>query len=161
MDTGLNTLTVGRVKRIKNYVDNRPFLLTYGDAVSDVNVNKILELHKSRKRISTISVYNFAQNKGVVRLNDDLTVAEFREKSSLDSELINIGYMILEPKVFEYIQGDSTDFEKDVMEVLAEQNEVNSYIHKGFWQCMDTMREKQKLEKLWESGKAPWKVWED
>lgn len=161
VDTGLKTLTGGRVKRIKKYVGEHPFLLTYGDAVSDVDVNKLVEFHDSRNRLATISVYNFAQNKGVVKLNEDLTVAEFREKSSLDSELINIGYMVLEPKVFDYIEDDCTDFEKDTMEALVRINEVNSYIHTGFWQCMDTLREKQKLEKLWESGQAPWKVWEE
>ena len=161
VDTGLNTLTGGRVKRIKEYIGNQSFLLTYGDAVSNIDINRLIDFHNSRKESATVSVYNFAQNKGIVRLNDDMTVAEFREKSSLDGELINIGYMILEPDVFDYIDGDKCDFEKDVLEQLAKNHELNSYIHKGFWQCMDTLREKQKLEKLWESGNAPWKVWND
>ena len=161
VDTGLKTLTGGRVKRVKDYVGNESFLLTYGDAVGDINIDNLVNEHKRMGKVATISVYNFGQNKGVVKLSSDSSVAEFREKSSLDGDLINIGYMILEPSVFDCIEGDLTDFEQDTMETLVSRKEVNAYIHKGFWQCMDTLREKQKLEALWESGNAPWKVWED
>lgn len=161
VDTGLNTQTGGRVKRIKNYVGDETFLLTYGDAVGDIDINSLLEYHRQSGKIGTVSVYNFGQNKGVVQLNADKTVAAFREKSSMDGDLINIGYMVFESAIFDYIEGDRIVFEKEPIESLVRIRQLNSYIHKGYWQCMDTLREKIQLEKLWESGKAPWKVWED
>ena len=160
VDTGLNTQTGGRIKRIKEYVNNETFLLTYGDAVSDVNIKELVEYHKNRGKIGTVSVYNFAQNKGVLELASDGTVRAFREKSDLDGDLINIGFMVFEPQLFEYIPDDTTVFEKEPMTSLVEKNELVSFIHKGYWQCMDTLREKQQLEKLWETNKAPWKLWD-
>lgn len=161
VDTGLNTQTGGRVKRIKDYVGDEAFLLTYGDAVADIDIQKLVSYHREYGKIGTVSVYNFGQNKGVVQLNADKTVAAFREKSSIDGDLINIGYMIFEPAIFDYIAGDNIVFEKEPIETLVSMRQLNSYIHKGYWQCMDTIREKMQLEKLWESGQAPWKVWED
>lgn len=161
VDTGLNTQTGGRVKRVKEYVGDEPFLLTYGDAVGDIDIPSLQDFHRKSGKIGTVSVYNFGQNKGVVQLNPDMTVAAFREKSSMDGDLINIGYMIFEPEVFEFISGDSIVFEKEPIETLVERGQLISYIHKGYWQCMDTLREKMQLERLWESGQAPWKVWED
>lgn len=159
VDTGLYTQTGGRVKRIREYVGDEPFLLTYGDAVGDVNIAELLEFHKSHGKIGTMSMYNFGQNKGVVEVGADGTIEAFREKSDLDGDLINIGFMVFEPALFDYIDGDATVFEKDSLTQLVEQQQLVGYIHKGFWQCMDTLREKQKLEKLWESGNAPWKLW--
>lgn len=159
VDTGLNTQTGGRVKRIKNYIGDETFMLTYGDAVGDVDIKKLVEYHKSHGKIGTVSVYNFGQNKGVLDLAPDGTVRAFREKSDLDGDLINIGFMVFEPQLFDYIKDDTTVFEKEPMLGLVEKQELVSYIHKGYWQCMDTLREKQQLEKLWDSGKAPWKVW--
>lgn len=161
VDTGLKTETGGRIKRIKDYIGEETFLLTYGDAVGDINIKELIDFHNNHSHLGTISVYNFGQSKGVVKINDDFSVAAFREKSSLDGDLVNIGYMILDPEVFDYIDGDMTDFESDSIEKVVRDNQLNSYIHKGFWQCMDTLREKKKLEELWESGQAPWKVWED
>lgn len=161
VDTGLNTQTGGRVKRIRDYIGDEAFLLTYGDAVGDIDINALYSSHEKSGKLGTVSVYNFGQNKGVVKLNDDMTVAAFREKSGIDGDLINIGFMIFEPAIFDYIDGDDTVFEKEPIEGLVKEGQLNSYLHKGFWQCMDTLREKQKLEKLWESGRAPWKVWED
>lgn len=160
VDTGLNTQTGGRVKRIKDYVGDETFMLTYGDAVSDVNIKELLEYHKKHGKIGTVSVYNFGQNKGVLELAKDGTVEAFREKSDLDGDLINIGYMVFDPQLFDYIEGDTTVFEKDPMNGLIEKKQLVSYTHKGYWQCMDTLREKQKLEKLWESNQAPWKLWD-
>lgn len=160
VDTGLNTQTGGRVKRIKKYVGDEPFLLTYGDAVSDVNIEELVEFHKSHGKIGTVSVYNFGQNKGVLELGEDGSVVAFREKSDLDGDLINIGFMVFEPQLFDYIADDFTVFEKEPMLGLVEQHELMSYVHTGYWQCMDTLREKQKLEELWQSNKAPWKTWE-
>lgn len=161
VDTGLNTQTGGRIKRIKDYIGNEAFMLTYGDAVADINIKEVLEFHKLHGKIGTISTYNFGQNKGVVEVNGNGVIVEFREKSDIDGDLINIGFMVLEPKIFDYIHGDSTLFERESMNRLAYDNQLAGYIHKGYWQCMDTLREKQHIEKLWDSGKAPWKVWKD
>ncbi len=160
VDTGLNTQTGGRVKRIKDYVGDETFMLTYGDAVGDVNIKELLEFHKKHGKIGTMSTYNFGQNKGVVEVSQSGEISAFREKSDLDGDLINIGFMVFEPQLFDYIDGDSTVFEKEPMIRLVEKNQLSGYVHRGYWQCMDTLREKQQLEKLWNSGKAPWKLWD-
>jgi len=160
-DTGLNTMTGGRIKRVAKYIGNEPFMLTYGDAVGNIDLKALLEEHKKSKKLGTISVYNFGQSKGVVDVSKDGSVNSFREKSNTDGELINIGYMIMEPQVLDYIEGDNIMFENEPMKTLVSEHQLGSYLHKGFWQCMDTMNEKNKLEKLWESGKAPWKTWKD
>ncbi len=159
VDTGLNTQTGGRVKRIKDYVGDETFLLTYGDAVGDVNIKELVEYHRKQGKIGTVSVYNFGQNKGVLEVKADGTVGEFREKSDLDGDLINIGFMVYEPELFNYIDNDDTIFEKDPMVRLVQENQLCAYTHKGYWQCMDTLREKQQLENLWNNGTAPWKLW--
>lgn len=159
VDTGLNTMTGGRIKRIKEYVGREPFMLTYGDAVGDVDINELLKFHKRHGKTGTISVYNFGQNKGVLDIAQDGKVNAFREKSDLDGDLINIGFMVLNPTIFESIEGDSTIFEKEPLTQLVANGQLIAHTHKGYWQCMDTLREKQQLEKLWESGKAPWKIW--
>ena len=159
IDTGLNTQTGGRVKRIKDYVGEETFMLTYGDAVGDINVKELVEYHKSHNKIGTVSVYNFSQNKGVLELSNDGQVDAFREKSDLDADMINIGFMVFEPALFDYISGDDIVFEKEPMNGLVRDNQLMGYVHKGFWQCMDTLREKEKLERLWASGNAPWKLW--
>lgn len=161
VDTGLNTMTGGRIKRIKDYVGNEPFLLTYGDAVGNVDINQLVEFHRSHKKIGTISVYNFGQNKGVLDIAKDGTVNAFREKSDLDGDLINIGFMVMNPEIFDRIAGDNTVFEQEPLNSLVKDGELIARTHEGFWQCMDTLREKQQLEKLWNSDKCPWKIWED
>lgn len=159
VDTGLNTQTGGRVKRIRDYIGNESFMLTYGDAVGNINIAELLSFHKAHGKIGTMSMYNFGQNKGVVEVGKNGIIDAFREKSDVDGDLINIGYMVMEPAIFDLIDGDNTPFEKTPMNRLVERRELVGFIHKGFWQCMDTLREKQQLEKLWESGNAPWKVW--
>lgn len=159
VDTGLKTQTGGRVKRIKDYVRDETFMLTYGDAVADINIKELLAYHKSHGKIGTVSAYNFGQNKGVLEI-DNGKVNAFREKSDLDGNLINIGFMVFEPTFFNCIAGDETVLEKDPMDSLINSNQLMAYIHTGFWQCMDTLREKEKLEKLWSSDNAPWKKWE-
>lgn len=161
VDTGLNTMTGGRVKRVKDYIGNERFMLTYGDAVCDIDINALLDFHRSHGKIGTMSMYNFGQSKGVVDIGKDGTIKAFREKSDFDGDLINIGYMVFEPDIFDYIEDDSTIFEREPLQNLVKDGQLAGYVHKGFWQCMDTLREKQKLEQLWGSGKAPWKVWED
>ena len=160
VDTGFSTQTGGRIKRIQKYIGNERFMLTYGDAVGDIDINSLLTNHIKSGKEATMSVYNFGQSKGIVELNDNGSVNSFREKSAFDGNLINIGFMVLEPTIFNYLDGDDTVFEQDPLNKLVEKQQLNAYIHKGFWQCMDTLREKEKLEKLWASGKAPWKNWE-
>lgn len=159
VNTGLRTQTGGRIKRIKDYIGNEAFMLTYGDAVGSIDINKLLKFHQQHHKIGTMTMYNFSQNKGVVEVGTNGTIKAFREKSDLDGDLINIGFMVFEPKIFDYIQGDETVFEKDPLNRLVEENQLMGYVHDGFWQCMDTLREKKNLEKLWETGNAPWKVW--
>lgn len=161
VDTGLETQTGGRIKRVQEYIGNETFMLTYGDGVGDVNIKELLEYHRSHGKIGTISVYNFGQNKGVLEIDRNGAVTAFREKSNLDGDLINIGFMVFEPQIFDYIEGDASVFEKEPMNILVEKNELNAYTHRGFWQCMDTVREKRQLEKLWASGRAPWKIWSE
>jgi len=159
VDTGLHTQTGGRVKRIRDYVGDETFMLTYGDAVGDINIPELLKQHRAMGKIGTMSMYNFAQYKGVVEVGDDGVVDAFREKSDADSDLINIGFMVMEPEIFDYIDGDDTPFEGDPISRIVAKKQLAAYIHKGYWQCMDTQREKLQIEKLWNSGKAPWKLW--
>lgn len=158
IDTGLDTMTGGRVKRIKEYIGNETFMLNYGDAVGNVNMDELLTYHRNHQKMATVSVYNFGQNKGVLEIKDG-TVTAFREKSDLDGNLINIGFFVLEPHIFDYIAGDDTVFEQEPLRQLVDEGQLKAYIHRGFWQCMDTLREKQHLENLWNSGNAPWKIW--
>ena len=159
VDTGLDTMTGGRVKRIQRYVGNEPFMLTYGDGVSDVNIAKLVEFHKSQGKLATLTAVNIGQRFGILDINNDNTITSFREKSEGDGGRINAGYMVLEPEIFDYIKGDETVFEKEPLETVAREGKLAAYKHDGYWQCMDTKREKDKLEELWNSGKAPWKLW--
>lgn len=161
VDTGLHTQTGGRVKRIRDYVGKERFMLTYGDAVGDINIPQLLKFHEMHGKTGTMSMYNFGQVKGVVEVSKDGVIDAFREKSDLDGDLINIGFMVFEPELFDYIDGDTTIFEKGPLAKLVEEKQMAGYIHTGYWQCMDTVREKQDLEKLWRSGNVPWKIWAD
>lgn len=158
-NTGLHTQTGGRLLRAKEYIGNEQFMLTYGDAVGDIDIPAVVEAHRKSGKMATICVYNFGQSKGVVDMDADGTVRAFREKSDLDGDLINIGFMVCEPQILEYVKDDKTILEKDILQNLAEQGQLNSYVHHGFWQCMDTIREKEKLEELDRGDRAPWKVW--
>jgi len=161
VDTGLNTMTGGRIKRVQRYVGNEPFLMTYGDGVCDVNIQKLVAFHKEHGKIATLTAVLQDQSKGVLDIGGDNAVKSFREKKLTDGAPINAGFMVLNPEVFHYIDGDDTVLEKEPLERLAADGELMSYMHKGFWQCMDNVREKELLEKLWANGKAPWKKWED
>ena len=161
VDTGLNTMTGGRIKRIQPYVGDESFMLTYGDAVCDVDIGKLVEFHKSHGKKATLTAVKLQQDKGILDINEDYSVRAFREKSNTDSAPINAGFMVLDPVVFDYIRGDSSVFERTPLNRLTEEGQLMSYIHEGYWQCMDTKREKEVLEKLWNDGKAPWKVWEE
>lgn len=160
VDTGYNTMTGGRIKRISKYVGNETFLMTYGDGVCDVNINKLIEFHQSHGKLATLTAVKMAQDKGVLDITKDQAVRAFREKNSLDGSPINAGYMVLEPSVFDLLDGDDCIFEKTALVQLAEMGELMSYVHTGFWQCMDNIREKSMLEKLLSENKAPWIRWE-
>jgi glucose-1-phosphate cytidylyltransferase len=158
VDTGLNTMTGGRVKRIQKYIGNESFMLTYGDGVSDVDINKLVDFHKSHGKIATMTAIQPDGRFGVLDIEQN-QINAFREKSKEDSGFINAGFMVFEPNIFEYIEGDNTVLEKKPLETIAEEGQLMAYKHKGFWQCMDTQRDKQLLEQLWESNKAPWRNW--
>ena len=160
VDTGLNTMTGGRLKRIQEYVGNEPFMFTYGDGVGNINIKKLLEFHKSHGKIATITAVNIGQRFGILVTDEKSNIKAFREKNEDDGAWINGGYMVLNPEVFDYIDDDdSVVFEKEPMEKLVQNDELVAYKHTGFWQCMDTQRDKKKLEELWKSGNAPWKIW--
>lgn len=159
VDTGYNTLTGGRIKRVKEYVGDETFLMTYGDGVCDVEMDKLIAFHKMHGKIATLTAVKMEQEKGVLNIVDG-AVKSFREKSLSDGASINAGYMVLEPKIFDYIEGDNTVFEKGPLETLVKEGQLMSYVHEGFWQCMDNIREKNILEKLLAEDKAPWKRWE-
>ena len=161
VDTGLNTMTGGRIKRIQKYVGDEPFLMTYGDGVCDVDINKLIDFHNEHGKLATLTAVLQDQSKGVLDIGGDNAVKSFREKKISDGAPINAGYMVLQPEVFDLIEGDSTVFEKEPLESLANNGELMSYMHRGFWQCMDNVREKDMLEKLLAANKAPWKKWYD
>ncbi len=158
VNTGLNTMTGGRIKRIQKYVGNEPFMMTYGDGVSDIDLNELVSFHKKHGKLATMSSVRPESRFGNLDINNG-QVIEFREKDIIDSTWINCGFMVLEPEVFDYIEGDDTVFEREPLQQLASKGQLMTYQHKGFWQCMDTLRDKQKLENMWESGKAAWKLW--
>lgn len=161
VDTGLNTMTGGRIKRIKDYVGNEPFMMTYGDGVCDVNIADLVKFHKLHGKIATLTAVMLEQQKGVLDIGGDNAVHAFREKSLSDGAPINAGYMVLNPEIFDYIEGDETVFEKGPLSKLAQEGQLMSYRHKGFWQCMDTKREMDMLEKLIAKGNAPWIKWKN
>lgn len=161
VDTGLHTMTGGRVKRIRDYTNNETFLLTYGDGLSDVNIADLLDFHRSHGKMITLSAYNADQRFGVLDLDEHGQVREFREKTSGDGNMINIGFMAIEPEFLDLIDGDDTTLEREPLERAAKMGQLVAYRHDGFWQCMDTAREKDRLEELWATGAAPWRTWGD
>ena len=136
-------------------------MLTYGDGVADIDIDKLLKFHKSHGKIGTLTAINIDQRFGVLDIAENGSISAFREKKASDKSVINGGFMVMNPEIFDYIDGDDTVFEKSPLEEIAKQGQLMAYNHNGFWQCMDTQRDKQLLEKLWESGNAPWKLWED
>lgn len=159
VDTGLTTMTGGRVKRIEKYVHGETFMLTYGDGVSDVDIRKLLEFHRSHKKIGTMTTVRIGQRFGVLEVDGEGQVKSFREKSVIDDNRINAGYMVFGPEIFKYIEDDRTILEQEPLRKLAEDGELMAFKHEGFWQCMDTQREKERLEELWQNNQAPWKLW--
>lgn len=158
VDTGLHTMTGGRIKRIQKYVGNERFMLTYGDGVSDVNIEELIKFHESNGKIGTLTAVRPEGRFGVLDIKNN-NINAFREKDSNDMGYINAGFMVMEPEIFNYIEGDNTTFEREPLEAIAKQGELQAFKHFGFWKCMDTQRDKQELESLWNEEKAPWKLW--
>lgn len=159
VDTGLNTMTGGRVKRVQKYIGNESFMLTYGDGVCDVNINALVAFHQQHKKMATITAVEPGGRFGILDIEGDGRISNFAEKKKEDGGWINGGFMVLEPEIFNFIDGDSTVFEQYPLEECARRNELVAYKHNGFWQCMDTLREKNMLEALVEKGEAPWVKW--
>ncbi len=160
VDTGYRTMTGGRIKRVKDYIGDEPFMMTYGDGVCDVDIRKLVEYHKSHGKLATLTAVKLEQQKGILNIGENNSVKAFREKNIGDAAPINAGYMVLEPEVLDYIEGDTIIFEAGPMERLAAEGQLMSYMHTGFWQCMDNAREKNILENMLADGTAPWKKWE-
>jgi glucose-1-phosphate cytidylyltransferase len=158
VDTGIATLTGGRLKRVKRYLSDEDFCLTYGDGVADVDISKLVEFHKKEGKLATVTAVQPPGRFGVLELEGNL-IRRFQEKPSGAGSWISAGFFVLSPKVVDYIEGDATPWEKEPMERLAREGELNAFCHDGFWQSMDTLRDRQYLESLWQSGKAPWQVW--
>ncbi|EDY84340.1 glucose-1-phosphate cytidylyltransferase [Verrucomicrobiia bacterium DG1235] len=160
IDTGNATLTGGRIKRLQPYIGKERFMLTWGDGVANVDLDKLLEFHKSHGKLATVTAVRPTARFGHMKFDGD-SVLEFSEKPQAAEGWINGAFFVLEPEIFDYIAGDETQWEKEPMERLAQEGQLMAYRHEGFWQCMDTLRDKQLLESLWKHGGAPWKTWKD
>jgi glucose-1-phosphate cytidylyltransferase len=158
IDTGLNTQTGGRVKRLARWIGNEPFMMTYGDGLCDVDLQKLIEFHKCSGRIATITAVRPPARFGALQIDGDQMV-RFAEKSQIDEGWINGGFLVFQPDVFEYLRGDESSLESEALEELSRQGQLAAYTHEGFWHCMDTLREKRSLERLWSDANPPWKVW--
>ena len=161
VDTGLNTMTGGRIKRVKRYIGAEPFMLTYGDGVSTVNLEKLLEFHKSHGKLATLTAVQPGGRFGVLDMETNGVVHRFTEKAKEDGGWINAGFMVLSPKVIDYIDNDQTFFEREPLERLAHDGQLAAYRHNGFWKCMDTLRDKEGLDFLLAHNNAPWRIWKD
>lgn len=158
VDTGEKTMTGGRLKRVKSYIGNEDFCFTYGDGVGDIDVTKLILFHKAQGTKATLTATQPPGRFGALNMNEH-KVMSFMEKPQGDGAWVNGGFFVLSPKVFDYIEGDNTIWEREPMEHLARDEQMSAYLHDGYWQPMDTLRDKLNLEKLWDSGRAPWKVW--
>ncbi|NEP14145.1 MAG: glucose-1-phosphate cytidylyltransferase [Symploca sp. SIO2C1] len=160
VDTGASTMTGGRLKRVREYLGNETFCFTYGDGVSNVNVTKLIEFHKAQKTLATLTAVQPPGRFGAIALGQEQTkITSFHEKPEGDGAWINGGYFVLEPEVIDYIAEDATVWEQEPLQKLANDGNLSAYKHDGFWQPMDTLKDKNRLEKLWQSGEAPWKAW--
>lgn len=159
VNTGLHTMTGGRIKRVQQYVGNEPFMLTYGDGVSDVNIHALIDFHRTNGKTVTVTSIQPMGRFGALEIGDNSTVLGFQEKPKGDGHWINAGFLVCEPEVFNYIQGDEEVFEQNPMQKLVHERELVTYKHAGFWHPMDSLRDKNILENLWATGEAPWKIW--
>lgn len=159
LDTGLHSMTGGRIRRAKDFIGNEPFLLTYGDGVADVNVKALVDFHKSHGKLLTMTSIQPEGRFGALQIEANHQVTKFLEKPKGDGAWINGGFFVCQPEVLDYISGDDTIFEREPLETLSTEGNVFTYRHEGFWKCMDTLRDKQQLNEIWDSGKAPWLLW--
>ena len=159
IDTGLNTMTGGRIKRVQKYIGDKTFMLTYGDGLSNVNLKELLAFHRKMAKSATITAVQPYARFGALDLDNNHTVLSFKEKPKGQSLWINGGFFVLEPEIFKYIKDDNSVWEREPMERLTAQKKFNAYKHNGFWNCMDTLRDKLELDRLWRIGEAPWKAW--
>jgi len=159
VDTGQETMTGGRVKRIRKYVDNEPFMLTYGDGVANVNITELVDFHIKHGKLATVTAVQPLGRFGALQLEEGDEVSSFQEKPDGDGAWINGGFFVLQPDVFNYIEGEKTLFEREPLQRLTKDHQLRAFRHTGFWQPMDTLRDKNFLEDLWQKGQAPWKVW--
>ncbi len=159
VDTGLNTMTGGRLKRVKDFIGNETFLLTYGDGVSNVNINEVIKQHKESGATVTLTAYKPEQRFGLLDFDGDIKIRSFKEKPKDIDQWINAGYFVCEPECIDYISGDSMPFEDEPLTNLAKDGKLFAYKHKGFWKPMDTLKDKTALEDIWNKGNAPWKIW--
>ena len=159
VDTGLETITGGRIKRIKKYIGKEPFLMTYGDGVGRIDIRELVHFHRKHKKMATVTAVQPLGRFGSLDIGRSGNVNSFLEKPQGDNNWINAGYFVLEPDIFDYIEGDSTHWEKEPLETLSKKDQLVAYKHTGFWKPMDTLRDKLELERLWNADKAPWKVW--
>lgn len=159
VNTGLNTMTGGRIKRIRDYIGNEDFLLTYGDGLSNVPIDKVVHMHQQYGKTLTVTAVHVGGRFGTLEIQSNFEVSAFAEKRKEDGGWINGGFMVASPQIFDRIEGDNTVFEREPLEGLVSEQEIVAYKHDGFWQCMDTMRDKEQLEKIWANGEAPWKRW--
>ena len=159
IDTGANTMTGGRIKRAMKHIGEEPFLLTYGDGVADVNLHKVIDFHKRHGKLITMTSVQPAGRFGALDIDESYRVSNFIEKPKGEGKWINGGFFVCDPKILDYIADDSTVFEKEPLEKLAKEGELFTFKHHGFWQCMDTLRDKNYLNELWDADKAPWRNW--
>jgi glucose-1-phosphate cytidylyltransferase len=159
VDTGDNTMTGGRILRVKEYTDNESFLMTYGDGVADINIKELVEFHNSKNAIATLTAAMPTGRFGALKISSEDKVEEFTEKPKGDGSWINAGFFVLEPEIFNYIENDTTVFEKKPLETLAVEKQLNAFYHHGFWMPMDKLSDKNELESLWIAGKSAWKIW--
>jgi len=157
VDTGLNSMTGGRVKRMESFIGKEAFLITYGDGVADINIDALVKFHKSHGKMVTVTAVHPGARFGALGMNDNI-VNSFKEKPQVNQGWINGGYFVIEPEFFDLIEGDSTIMEKSPLEKVVQMGELMAYQHNGYWQCMDTKRDRDHLEELWDTGKAPWKT---
>ena len=158
VDTGKDTMTGGRIRRVKDYLDNEDFCLTYGDGVADININKLIDFHKNQKTLATITAVKPPGRFGALKLENNI-VSSFDEKPEGDGNWINGGFFVLSPRIIDFIQDDTTVLERSPLERIALEKQLSAFKHDSFWQPVDTLRDKEKLDKIWNSGNAPWKVW--
>lgn len=161
VDTGLNTMTGGRIKRVQEYVDNERFLMTYGDGVGNIDILKLLDHHDRKGKIATVTAVQPTGRFGALRFNEEGNIRSFLEKPQGDGSWVNGGFFVLEPEIFNYIEGDRSIFEREPLEKVSSENQLAAFKHSGFWRPMDTIRDKRELEEMWLSNCAEWKVWKD